>query len=296
MKYTKKTMKKKPYKKKTTAKKGTTTSFIKKVVQGQVMEKKRFYIAPIALTNGDITCSAPYNAYFLGGTQATLIQPFPLGQQTANTGNFGITTIGGWASIDITPHPAEGNTFSTREGSSITLMSSYMRFQFQQQSSNTLTPIKIRMTILKTRGAPDLNASQTMLSWYLNSALPNGTGIGGNQGIVDYNSNVSPDYRNQYEIIYTKTITLWQDNIDAGLQVKEHTIKLKYNKGLGHKIRFIQNSQTITDGQLTLLLTCDAGNVTNQQYVGPGFATLVNNAGLSGAACNFNICHYYVDA
>lgn len=284
--------KKRVYRKK---KRVMTKKAVKKIVQNEVMEKKRFYIAPIALTNGDITCVAPYNASYLGGTVAGLIQPFPIGQQTANTGNFGITTIGAWAAIDITPHPQEGNTFSTREGASITVLSSYMKFQFQQQSSNTLTPIKIRMTILLKKGSPDGTAATTMANWFLNSALPNGSGINSNAGIIDYNSNVSPDNYGQYRKLYEKSVTLFQDNVDAGLMVREHTIKLRYNKGLGHRVRFIQNGQIITEGQLILLITCDAGNVTNQQYVGPGSATLINNAALSGAACNFNICHYFVD-
>lgn len=272
-----------------------TAKSVKRIVQQTILEKKRFYIAPIALTNGDITCVAPYNASFLGGTQAGLIQPFPIGQQTANTGNFGITTLGGWAAIDITPHPQEGNTFSTREGASITLTSSYMKFQFQQQSANTLTPIRIKMTILAKKGTPDATAATTAANYFLNSALPNGSGINNNQGIIDYNSTVSPDQFGQYRKLYEKSVTLFQDNVDAGLMVREHTIKLKYNRGLGHRIRFVQNAQVITEGQIVLLITCDAGNTTNQTYTGPGASTLINNAALSGAACNFNICHYFVD-
>lgn len=292
-----KTAKSKPKtnKKRSMQKKPASKKQIKRIVRDEICEKKRFYIAPIALTNGDITCSAPYNASNAGGAFSQLFQPFSLGQQFCN-GSFGVSTIGGWTAIDITPHPQEGNTFSTREGSSINLMSSFMRFQFSQQSSNTLTPIRIRMVILHTLGAPDVTALTTMTNWYLNSALPNGSAINSNNGIIDFNSNVSPDYRGQYRKIYEKTTTLHQDSVATGLQVREHQIKLKYNKGLGHTVRFVQNAQVITGGQLTLLLTADAGNMSNANtFTGAGAATLVNNTDSSGCFVNFNICHYYID-
>lgn len=257
-------------------------------------EKKRFYIAPIALTNGDITCVAPVTSVHLGGQQSGLFQPFPLGQQTAQSSTFGVTTIGGWAGFDITPYPVETNGFGGREGSSINLNSSYMQFKFTQMSATTLTPIKIRMTIVHVLGAPQTSAG-ALEAYYLNSALPNGSGINNNNGIIDYNSAVSPDQRGQYKVIYNKTTTLWQDNIDAGLQVKQHIIKLKYNRGAGHMIRFLQNTTTVTNGQLLMFLTADAGNTAGTAFTGTGNATLTNNAAGSGAFVNFNICHYFTD-
>ena len=265
-----------------------------KKMYNKMAEKKRFYIAPIALTNGDITCVAPITAFRNGGQVSSLIQPFPIGQQTAQSSTFGVTTIGGWSAFDITPYPIETNGFGGREGSSINLTSSYMQFKFTQMSANTLTPIKIRMTIVHVLGAPQ-SSGVALESYYLNSALPNGTGINNNNGIIDFNSSVSPDQRGQYKVIYNKTTTLWQDNIDAGLQVKQHLIKLKYNRGAGHIVRYLQNTTTPTNGQLIMFLTCDAGNVGPTTFTGAGQLTMVNNAIESGALCNFNICHYYTD-
>lgn len=274
-----------------------TAKFIRKVVNNTVLEKKRHYIAPVALTNGDITCVAPINAYRNGGLAASLTQPFALAQQFASASDFGITTNGGWASIDITPHPQQGTTFGTRNGSAINLTSSYMQFQFSQASINTLTPMRIKMVIIHTTGAPYSTANTAMTTFYLNSALPNGTGIGGNNGLIDYNSNMDMDERSNFKIIYQKSITLKQDNVDQGLQVREHKIKLKYNKGLGHKVRFFQNTQTVAEGQLIMLLTTDAGNISTQYaFTGNGNATLVNNAINSGCYVNFNIAHYFTDA
>jgi len=272
----------------------TGLSTFKKML-AKVSEKKRFYIAPVALVNGDITCSAPQSAVRSGGQQTTLIQPFPLGQQTAQDGTFGLTTIGGWSAFDITPYPVETNGFSGREGSQIKLNSSYMQFKFTQQSVNTLTPIKIRMTIVHVQGQPQTPAG-VFEAYHLNSALPNGTGINTNAGIIDYNSTVSPDQYSQFKVIYSKTVTLWQDNIDAGLQVKNHVIKLRYNRGAGHTVRYLQNTLTPTSGQLIMMMSADAGNIgANWAFTGPGNLTLVNNAIASGALCNFNICHYFTD-
>lgn len=278
------------YKRRKPTKLGLST--FKKMV-AKTCEKKRFYIAPVALTNGDITCAAPRDSVRQAGQFTALAQPFPFGQQTAQ-GVMGGTTIGGWAAFDITPYPVENNGFSGREGSAITLQSSYMQFKFTQMSTNTLTPIKIRMCIVQVLGAPQ-TAQGAIEAYYLNSALPNGLNINNNNGLIDYNSNTSPDQRGQYKMIYNRTTTLWQDNIDAGLQVKNHVIKLKYNKGAGHAVRFLQNSTTVTHGQLIMFLTADAGNIGAATFAGTGEATLINNSPNSGALCNFNICHYFTD-
>ena len=263
-------------------------------MMNRVAEKKRYYIAPIALTNGDITAVAPITSYYNGGQVVGLAQPFPIGQQTAQSSTFGITTIGGFAAMDITPCPVEANTFTGRQGSSIDLVSSYMQLKFTQQSVNTLTPVKIRMMVVHVLGAPQ-DSVTAMQSYFLNSLLPNGTGINTNAGIIDYNSNTSPDQRGQFKVLYNRTTTLWQDNVDAGLMVKNHEIKLKYNRGKGHKVRFLQNTITPTNGQLMLFMLADSGNNGSVAYTGTGNATLVNNAANSGALCNFSICHYYTD-
>lgn len=261
----------------------------------KVCEKKRFYIAPIALSNGDITCVAPINAHRNGGSINALTQPTAIGQQFASSAVFGVTTIGGWMSMDITPYPSESNGFGGREGSQINLVSSYMQFKFAQMGTNTLTPIKIRMVIVKVLGAPQ-DSSAALTQFFLNSALPNGTAINNNTGIIDYNSNISPDQRHQYQVLYNKTTTLYQDNIDAGLQVKQHVIKMKYNRGKGHKVRFVQNTNSVSSGQLLMFVTCDAGNINDTYaFTGNGFGTLTNNLASSGATMNFNICHYFTD-
>lgn len=265
-----------------------------KKMLAKVSEKKRYYIAPVALTNGDITCVAPFSPSRNGGLVGGFIQPVPLAQQYCTGADYNTKTVGGWMSMDITPYPTENNGFNGREGSSINLNSSYMQFKFTQMSVNTLTPIKIRMVIVEVRGQPQ-DSSAALTQYFLNSALPNGTGINNNNGIIDYNSNVSPDQFHQYRTIYNKTTTLWQDNIDAGLQVRNHVIKLKYNRGKGHMVRFLQNSLTPTGGQLLMFILADAGNLGINAYEGTGAATLVNNSANSGALVNFNICHYYTD-
>jgi len=279
----------KPRRMRKSAPKSSLSTF--KKMLAKTSEKKRFYIAPVALTNGDITCVAPQTSSRNGGTTSTLFQPFGIGQQTAQSIS---ATQGGWAAFDMTPYPIENNGFAGREGSAITLQSSYCQFKFTQQSSQTLTPIRIRMRIVQVLGAPQ-TPQAALEAFYLNSALPNGSNIGNNSGLIDYNSNISPDQRSQYRQIYHGTTTLWQDNIDAGLQVKNHVIKLKYNRGAGHVVRFLQNSTTITHGQLIMFMTADAGNIGTPTFSGNGSPTLINNSGTSGADCNFNICHYFTD-
>lgn len=260
---------------------------------GKVSEKKRFYIAPRALTNGDIACSAPLQVAYNSSGTIFNEAPFYHGQQICNT-YPGTSTLGGWSAWDATPYPASGNGFGQRQGASIKLMSSYIKIQITQTSVNTLTPVRTKLFLFQVIGLPVSPGAFTTTT-FLNSTFPNGTGIGSNNGIIDYNSEFDPDHRRTYKLIAVKKMYMPLDNLTTQAQVKEYGFGIKYNRGAGHTIRFQQNSNSPTDGQLMCVVVSDAGNAGAYDYSGTGKETLNNNSSLSGVQINFVMSHYYID-
>lgn len=281
----------KPYKKRKSAPKSRITTFNKML--GKASEKKRFYISPRALTNGDITTSAPLQVNYLGNANFGADAPFYHGQQYANVFP-GTATLGGWSAWDATPYPAQGNGFNQRQGASIRLMSSYFKFQITQTSVNTLTPVRTKLYLFHVKGAPSAPGAFTT-SAFLNSTFPNGTGINANNGIIDYQSSLDPDHRRDYKLIAVKRFYMPLDNLTSQASVKEYGFGIKYNRGAGHTVRFAQNSTSPTDGQLMCVILSDAGNCGTYTYSGTGTETLINNSSLSGVQVNFQIAHYYID-
>lgn len=283
----------KPYKKRKAPRKLPRLATFNKMLS-KASEKKRFYISPIALTNGDITTSAPLQTAYLQNYFTSFSEaPIRVAQQycASLSGSY---TAGGWSCWDATPYPSQGNGYNQRQGSNIKLVSSYLKFQLSQQSTNTLTPIKIKFFLLQIPGQP-LGPGNFVTSMFLNSTFPNGTNINGNDGLIDYNSGLDPDHRRDFKIIAKKTMTLPLDNINAQVTVKEYGFGIKYNRGAGHTVRYDRNSNSPTDGQLLAVVIADAGNAGSYTYAGNGTGTLVNNSSASGALLNFQFCHYYID-
>lgn len=194
---------------------------------------------------------------------------------------------GHWV-FDCTPTPTQGSGFSERNGSSIKVHSSYMKFQFYQQA-NTTQPIRLRMYYILVKGDPAL--TNTVVTEFLaaNQWIYNQNTV----TIRDFNSVRNPDYYGDYRVLQTKTFMLKPDAYSGQTQIKDIVIKHKYNRGKGHHIRFDANSQTLSNGQLVLLCVADNGNQS-----GATASTLngIPTSGvLSGAVFNYDITHYYID-
>lgn len=188
----------------------------------------------------------------------------------------------GFLAFEVTPVMSQGNTNSTRNGSSIKLNSSYMKLQFLHQS-NTTQPIRLKCYLISVPGLPTTN-----ITGFINNMFSANPFITGGT-IRDYNSQPNPDFFRQYRIIRKTSVYLPPDNYSGAMSIKDVAIPVKFRN---HHVRFNGDTDTITAGQLIFLVMADSGNM------GGTTSTLGNipvTGASTGAILNYNIIHYYYD-
>ena len=181
---------------------------------------------------------------------------------------------------DITPAPAQNVTYNGRVGSSIKLHSSFMQFQLWSQSLS-VSEMRGKIEIFIVKGTPQA------LPGIINSIYEANTF----STVVDYNSERNPDYYGQYLRIYSKKFYLKQESQNNQTAVTSFKIPMKYFRGKGHHIRYDKNTSSITDGQMVLCVTMDAGNIA----ASASSLTVPVTIATSGALLSYDIKHYYYD-
>jgi len=281
---------------------------IQKVMQRE-LEKKRFTICPQAnavQTVGDIITNAPINASIAGGNFGVAgfgasPGPFILGQ-SYNTNT--VSNTGGWASIDITPIPLQSNETNGRVGSQITLNSAFIKLQFQQQSNASTWAFKVKVLVVENLG-PSVSASQAMTDMWQNNPFTYSSA--NTAGFIDYNSTRQPDNFKNYRVIRQQVLKVPIDTYYAvgalgALQIKESTMKIKFNRGKGHRVRYLQNNTAnltanVSAGQLFLMMLVDYGQTSAQTQLTDVNRSIVGNQlAQSGLLANFHLTHYFTDA
>jgi len=185
--------------------------------------------------------------------------------------------LGGFVAQDITPVMAQGLGFNQRNGSSIKIVSAYMKFQFWTQASNNHTT-KLRIELWKVQGNTT-NASGELGEIY--NTTPN-------VGIQDYNSLRNPDYYGGSRKFCTKYFTMPASQYAGQTQIKEIAIPLKLN----HHIRFDGNTNTIAGGQILMFIFADSGNTSSTLST---IANIPIALGTSAVIYNQDIRWYYTD-
>lgn len=190
----------------------------------------------------------------------------------------------GYITADVTPIPTQGDGYNNRQGASIKLHSSNFRFMFTEQGS-TLSNLKFKVQIFRVLGKPTTAAAAVLDIFNVNPFT----------GIVDYNSSRNPDTFKDYKLLKTAYSSIPMDPASlVGQQaVKELRFGMRYRN---NHIRFDKNTTTVTDGQLIMVIFCNAGNVGALPTLAPwnGASIPVQAAG-SGALENHYIEHYYYD-
>lgn len=192
----------------------------------------------------------------------------------------GATTYG-TLTFDITPVPPQGNTSVTRNGNSIRLHSSFMQFQFFQQT-NVAAPMKVRLVVAHVMGSQKTSAL-ALQEMYSPNAFAN--------TLIDYNSQRNPDYFNDYKIVAQKEFTFPVDSFSGVRQIKNVQIPITYSS---HHIRFKDDGViTIASGQLVLFMMADSGNSSSTT------TSSLNNVPVpainTGLYVNFDMKHYFYD-
>lgn len=186
--------------------------------------------------------------------------------------------------IDITPPIPQDNTDSGRNGDSIKLTTGCLNMQFWQQA-NTSQQIKVKIELIQVLGAPQL--ASTVLQQYV-KPNPYITGA----SIRDIESMLDQDYRQQYRVIFSRTVKIQAEQTAGGQSIKSFKYPLRFGKN-GMHIKYAENTTVTASGQLILLIRADNGNIS------PSTASTLGNVittGVStGLSLNRNMEYYYFD-
>lgn len=211
-----------------------------------------------------------------------------------NSGAVAIGQVVGNASghvcFDITPTPSQSNTISGRSGSSLKLTTAFMKFQFNQLA-NANHPARLKIHIIQVLGSPQLVANIPNQFYQGNKWIA--TNNAGSPQIYDFASERNPDYYGQYKVLRTKTFTIQPDSLSGQTMLKDIQMKMKFNKGKGHHIRYNADTNTVANGQIVCLITCDSGNAsasTSSTLAGVQIQGTNTAYGL-----NYDMVHYYFD-
>lgn len=185
--------------------------------------------------------------------------------------------------LDITPQPAQGVGFDQKTGNSIKWTSSFMEFLFQGQSG-MISGVKLKIQIVKVVGLPFATLTNVMGQFVQNNFFIN------NGVVYDITSSRDPDFFKNFRVLKTKYVYMAPDSISGEPNIKNVKIGLK---NLERHVRTDNNSATISEGQVFLLITADRGNTSAAS------ASTLNNVSISavstGVSFNYNFTHYYVD-
>ncbi len=194
----------------------------------------------------------------------------PVGQQSVNT--FGN------AAYDITPVPVQGVAYNQRVGKSIKVVAMALQYQIEQQSA-TSGPRKFKLYICKTNGAPQ-TYTQIVANFMDINPITN---------VYDIMSNRDINYFKDYTVLKTQNIYMKADAVTGQTQLTTGKCVMKMN----HHIQFVDNTTTVSDGQLFWYIVADAGNCggTNTSTL-PNIAIPAAN---TGASFQSYVRYWYVD-
>lgn len=145
----------------------------------------------------------------------------------------------------ITPTISQGNGFDQRNGRSIKLSGAYLRGKFTAQT-NTINKIKFNMMIIRCVGQPQ-TTTQIATGMFNADAL---------SGIRDYFAPRNPDAFSDYRVICSRNYVLYPDSISGQTGIVDYMMPLK----LKHHIRYQNNTNTIDEGELFVIIRADSGD------------------------------------
>lgn len=185
---------------------------------------------------------------------------------------------------DWTPLPAQGDGYNNRQGNSIRWKSSHYSV-FLQRQSGSVGPVNVKIQLIKVIGEA-YSTPSSILGRFIeaNRWISGGT-------IYDTASDRKPEYFKQYRVLRTVNIKFpalavsgtggaTQKIINFGLKLKNHHVKWN------------NNSNTLADGQVICLVTCDTGNMAGAAST---LDSIANTAASTGLLMSVNKVDYYYD-
>lgn len=185
---------------------------------------------------------------------------------------------------DFTPLPSQGDGYNNRQGNSIRWKSSHYSFFFQRQSGSS-GPVNVKIQLIKVIGEA-YSTPSSILGKFIE---PNRWISGGT--VYDTASDRKPEYFKQYRVLRTIKVNFpalavtgtggaTQKIINFGLKLPNHHVKWN------------NNSNTLADGQVLCLVTCDTGNMAGAAST---LDSIANTAASTGLLMSVNKIDYYYD-
>jgi len=185
--------------------------------------------------------------------------------------------------IDVTPIPSQGDGYNNRQGNSMKWVSSHYSFFFQKQSALSGN-IRGTIEFIQVIGEPFTNPSN-ILGRFIE---PNRWVDGGT--IYDVASDRKPEYFKNFRVIR---------KINFGFKASDFVgqqLQKVINTGFtlkNHHVKFNNNSNTISSGQILMLIRTDTGNCsTTSNSTLDNVSNLAQNTGLF---MSHNRIDYYYD-
>lgn len=186
----------------------------------------------------------------------------------------------GMYTYDITPYPSQGVTAETRNGASIKWTSAYLQMQFIHMSA-TQSKINGRIYIVKSKDV--INTSTLQQNFFSPSPFITSTSI------YDYNSSREQDYFKDFVVLKSRKFSVKCDQISG--QTVQTCVKMPLK--FGHHVKFNDNTNTLTSGQVFLIVVCDSGNIATAT------SSTVGNISVTAPNTGLNLCwsiiNYFVD-
>jgi len=191
----------------------------------------------------------------------------------------------GHRSYDFTPVPNQGDGYNNRQGQSIRWKSSHYSMFFQRQA-NSVGPVTIKIQLIKVIGEPYTSADTAIQGKFIE---PNRWISGGT--VYDTSSDRKPEYFKNFRVLRTKYVRFPSLDVSStgGSIQKIVNFGLKLPK---HHVKWNNNSNTMTTGQVLCLITADTGN-----YAGAASTldSIANTAASTGVLMSCNKVDYYYD-
>lgn len=203
-----------------------------------------------------------------------------------SVGQFSGNAAGLYA-LEITPVPSAGVSEVQRNGTSIKLTSSYLRFQLVGQSA-LINRTRVKIMIIQTRGNP----VSSINSWVADRFKPNPFITGGS--IIDYNSAWNTNQYGGFRVLKTKYVTIQPDSVSSETNIQTIGFGMKYNKGKGVHIRYQSGTSTPANTQLFMIVMADTGNA-NSVTATTGFSGIAQTAVNTGINWSYYMTHYFID-
>lgn len=208
---------------------------------------------------------------------------YTVGQVFAD--NTATNYVSGHYVADITPIPAQGVTYQTRNGDSIKLVSMFGKIQFYQQSS-CFSRIRGVIEFVQVKGTPI--TSTVFMQTYLqpNDFIKSQTA----KDIYDLNCSRDIDSFKNFRVIRRIPFTLNADATSSDQVITNKTMGMK----MSQHVKYDKNTTTVSNGQIFMIVRVDSGNNGNTTITGnPQSIPVVTS--FSGLRFNYYLKQYFVD-